>query len=146
MEWTQNDYVITTDRGKINLAYTHAFLSQQSYWAQHVPPGVVQRSIEGSLCFTVLHKGGQAGLARVITDGATFAYLCDVFIDPAHRGLGLGRWLMEVIMDYPSLQGLRRFLLATLDAHDLYRPFGFAPLTFPERWMQVHKPDVYREA
>lgn len=144
MEWMQNGYTITTDKRKINLTYTHAFLSGQSYWAQQIPLDVVRRAVEGSLCFVVLHEGQQVGLARVITDEATFAYLCDVFIDGAHRGHGLSKWLMQVIMDYPTLQGLRRFLLATRDAHDLYRQYGFTPLTFPERWMQVHNPDVYK--
>jgi GNAT superfamily N-acetyltransferase len=146
MEWLRDTYTITTDKDKINLGYTHNYLSKESYWAQHIPLHVVRRSIEGSLCFAVLHEGKQVGFARVITDEATFAYLCDVFIDPGHRGLGLSKWLMQVIIDYPTLQGLRRFLLATRDAHDLYRQYGFTPLTLPDRWMQVHKPDVYNEA
>ena len=144
MEWTQNSYAITTDKGQIDVAYTHQYLSQHSYWAQNIPLDVVRRSIEGALCFVVLHQGRQVGFARVITDGATFAYLADVFIDPAHRGRGLSKWLMQVIMDYPTLQGLRRFLLATRDAHTLYQQFGFEPLTLPDRWMQVHRPDVYK--
>jgi GNAT superfamily N-acetyltransferase len=146
MEWLRDTYTITTDKGKINLGYTHNYLSKESYWAQHIPLDVVRRSIEGSLCFAVLHEGKQVGFARVITDEATFAYLCDVFIDPGHRGCGLSKWLMQVIIDYPTLQGLRRFLLATRDAHELYRQYGFTPLTLPDRWMQVHKPDVYNEA
>lgn len=144
MERIKDSYTITTDKGKINVSYTHHFLSTQSYWAENIPRDVVERSIEGSLCFVVLHEGAQVGFARVITDGATFAYLADVFIDPAHRGKGLSKWLMEVIVAHPSLQGLRRFLLATRDAHGLYGQFGFTPLTAPDRWMQVHKPEVYK--
>lgn len=143
MEWTRNSYTITTDKGQIDLAYTHQYLSQHSYWAENIPIDVVRRSIEGALCFVVLHGTEQVGFARVITDEATFAYLADVFIDPRHRGHGLSKWLMQVIMDYPTLQGLRRFLLATRDAHGLYRQFGFESLTLPDRWMQVHRPDVY---
>lgn len=142
MEWTKDDYRISTDKHKINLAYVHAFLSH-SYWAQHIPVDVVRRSIEGSLCFALFYQGEQVGFARVITDEATFAYLADVFIDEGYRGRGLSKWLVETILQYPSLQGLRRFLLATRDAHGLYRQFGFTPLTFADRWMQIHQPDVY---
>ncbi|HEY1113690.1 MAG TPA: GNAT family N-acetyltransferase [Chitinophagaceae bacterium] len=145
MEQIIDNYTITTDKGKINVPYTHAFLSQASYWAENIPLAVVQRSIEGSLCFVVLHHDEQVGFARVITDGATFAYLADVFIDPAHRGRGLSKRLMEAILAHPSLQGLRRFMLATRDAHGLYRQYGFTPLTAPDRWMQVHQPEVYKE-
>jgi GNAT superfamily N-acetyltransferase len=143
MEQITDCYTITTDKSKINVSYTHRFLSTESYWAQNIPLDVVKRSIEGALCFVVLHGGGQVGFARVITDGATFAYLADVFIDQAHRGKGLSKQLMQAIMDHPSLQGLRRFLLATRDAHSLYAQYGFTPLTAPDRWMQVHKPEVY---
>lgn len=138
MEQMIDSYTISTDKRKINVSYTHAFLSKESYWARNIPRSVVERSIEGSLCFSVLHGGEQVGFARVITDGATFAYLADVFIDAGHRGRGLSKRLMESILAHPSLQGLRRFLLATRDAHGLYRQFGFGPLTFTDRWMQVH--------
>jgi GNAT superfamily N-acetyltransferase len=143
MEQMTDSYTISTDKGKINVSYTHQFLSTQSYWAANIPREVVERSIEGSMCFVVLHDGEQVGFARVITDGATFAYLADVFIDPAHRSKGLSKRLMQAIMDHPSLQGLRRFLLATRDAHALYKQFGFTPLPSPDPWMQVHKPDIY---
>jgi GNAT superfamily N-acetyltransferase len=144
MEWTKEDYRISTDKSQINLAYVHQFLSH-SYWAQNIPVEVVRRSVEGSLCFAVFYEQEQIGFARVITDEATFAYLADVFIDERFRGMGLSKWLMEVILGYPGLQGLRRFLLATRDAHGLYRQFGFAPLTFADRWMQIHQPEVYKE-
>src|ERR1051325_10218088 len=114
MVWQKDDYCITTDKRRIDLPYIHAFLSS-SYWAQGIPEDTVRRSVEGSLCFSVFHKDQQVGFARVITDGASFAYLCDVFIDESYRGRGLSKWLMEVITAYPSLQGLRRFMLATRD-------------------------------
>ena len=144
MEWTKDAFRIATDKEKINIPYVHAFLSR-SYWAENIPLEVVRRSIEGSLCFAVFHEEEQIGFARVITDAATFAYLADVFIDERYRGRGLSKWLMAVITAHPSLQGLRRFLLATRDAHGLYRQFGFGPLTFTDRWMQIHQPNVYKE-
>jgi GNAT superfamily N-acetyltransferase len=145
MEWTKDHYTISTDKRKINLPYTHEFLSQ-SYWAQNIPPDVVQKSIEGSLCFAVFHQQKQVGFARVITDEATFAYLADVFIDETYRGKGLSKWLIEIIMSYPSLQGLRRFMLATRDAHGLYSQFGFSALNNVDRWMQIHNLDVYKNS
>jgi GNAT superfamily N-acetyltransferase len=143
MEWTKDEFIITTDKQRIDIAYVHSFLSQ-SYWAKNIPIEVVRRSIEGSLCFAVLHLNDQIGFARVITDEATFAYLADVFIDKDRRGKGLSKWLMEVILSYPGLQGLRRFALATRDAHGLYQQFGFEPLSKPENWMQRHRPNVYQ--
>lgn len=143
MEWTKEVFSINTNKSKIDVAYVHRFLSS-SYWAENIPFDVVQRSIDGSLCFGVYEGEQQIGFARVITDEATFAYLCDVFIDEAYRGKGLSKWLMETILSYPSLQGLRRFMLATKDAHELYRQFGFTALTFVDRWMHIHQPDVYK--
>jgi len=142
-EWRKNDYFISTDKSKIDLDMVHSFLSA-SYWAENIPRPVVQKSIENSLCFGVYHHQYQIGFARVISDLATFAYLGDVFILPAYRNKGLAKWLMEIISDHPELQGLRRFTLATRDAHGLYTQFGFTPLDKPERWMQKHDPDVYR--
>lgn len=144
MKWTKDDYCISTDKNKINIAYVHQFLSQ-SYWAGNIPLDVVRRSVEGSLCFAVFHTGEQVGFARVITDEATFAYLADVFIDERFRGKGLSKWLMEIILSYPPLQGLRRFLLATRDAQELYKQFGFTQLTHADRWMQIHQPDIYKK-
>ena len=143
MEWTKNDFIITTDKSKIDATYVHHFLSH-SYWAKDIPMETVQKSIEGSLCFSVFYLNQQIGFARVITDEATFAYLADVFIDENFRGRGLSKWLMEIIVSYPSLQGLRRFLLATRDAHDLYKKFGFEPLKNTDKWMEIHKPNVYK--
>jgi GNAT superfamily N-acetyltransferase len=144
MEWTKEDFSISTDKTKIDVNYVHQFL-RKTYWAKNIPFDVVRGSIEGSLCFGVYHHHKQMGFARVITDEATFAYLCDVFIDETYRGQRLSKWLMETILNYDGLKGLRRFMLATKDAHGLYEQFGFVPLTMPERWMHVHQPDVYKK-
>jgi len=141
-----NGYVITTDRARIDVAAVHGYLSRESYWAQGVPLAVVQRSIENSCCFAILAPGGSelAGFARVITDYATFAYLADVFVLPEHRAQGLSKWLVEFIVGHPELQGLRRWMLATRDAHELYvRYGGFSRITALDRWMERHDPNVY---
>ena len=121
----------------------HSFLTR-SYWAEGISKEIIGRSIEGALCFGVFENNKQVGFARMITDKATFAYLADVFIIDEYRGLGLSKWLMEVIMSYPDLQGLRRMMLATRDAHELYKKFGFTPLNNVDRWMHIHHPDVYK--
>ncbi len=105
---------------------------------------MVERSIQHSLCFAAYLDGRQIGFARVVTDYATFAYVADVFVVPEHRGRGISKLLLRAILEHPELQGLRRFLLATHDAHGLYAQFGFQPLAHPEHFMTVHKPDVYR--
>ena len=129
-------YTISTDKGKLDISLIHQFLSQESYWAQNVPVDVVERSIENSLCFGVYRQEQQVGFARVITDQATFAYMADVFILPEHRGKGLSKQLIETISNWPTLQGLRRWVLATRDAHTLYEQFGFTALDKPEIFMQ----------
>jgi GNAT superfamily N-acetyltransferase len=145
MEWLKDNFSITTLKNRIDIEYVHRFLSQ-SYWAEGIPMETVRQSINGSLCFSLFYWGKQIGFARVITDEATFAYLCDVFIDEEWRGKGLSKWLMEVIINYPGLQGLRRFALITRDAHNLYSQFGFEPLNNANKWMQVHKPGLYKVA
>ncbi len=128
-----SDYTISADKARLDVPLIHQFLSQQSYWAQNIPLDLVQRSIDNSLCSGVYASdGSQVGFARVITDHATFAYLADVFILPDHRGKGLSKRLLQTILDYPNLQGLRRWMLATNDAHNLYKPFGFQHLDQPE--------------
>ncbi len=144
MQWKKNDYLISTDKSKIDVNAVHHFLSR-SYWAEGIPIETVKRSITNSLCFGVYHNEETVGFARVISDFATFAYLADVFILPQERGKGLSKWLMQVIIDHPQLQGLRRFTLATKDAHRLYAQFGFTLFDKPERWMQKHDPDVYKK-
>lgn len=145
VDWKKENYTISTDKLRLDIPYIHDYLSNRSYWAQNIPLEIVQRSIEGSLCFGIFAAQQQIGFARVITDKACFAYLADVFVDEQYRGQGLSKWLLEVIVGYPELQGLRRFLLATRDAHGLYEQFGFSLLTFPERWMHIHNPDVYKK-
>jgi N-acetylglutamate synthase-like GNAT family acetyltransferase len=142
LEWRQGGYLVSTDPGRLDLDVIHGFL-RESYWARGVPRAVVERSLRGSLCFGLFEWERQVGFARVITDGATFAYLADVFVLPSHRGRGLARWLMECVLAHPDLQGLRRFLLFTRDAHWLYARFGFEPLSNPDMAMSIHRPDVY---
>ncbi len=134
-EWRKDDYILSTDKAKIDVNAVHQFLTH-SYWAEGIPMDLVKRSIENSLCFGMYYQQKQIGFARVISDFATFAYLADVFITPEERGKGLSKWLMQTIIDHPYLQGLRIFTLATKDAHELYAQFGFTLFDKPERWMQ----------
>lgn len=121
----------------------HSYLSR-SYWAENVPHKIVSKAIENSLCFGVFHNNVQVGFARLITDSATFAYLADVYILEEHRGKGLSKCMMEVISNHPQLQGLRRMVLATSDAHTLYEKFGFKQLANPQTFMELWNPDVYK--
>jgi GNAT superfamily N-acetyltransferase len=141
-EHRQGKFVISTDKERIDLGVVHGFLTE-SYWAWGIPREVVARSVENSVCFGVYGEGKQVGFARVISDYATYAYIADVFVLESYRGHGLGKWLMECIMRHPRLQGLRRWSLATMDAHSLYSKFGFSPLKTPERFMELHNPEVY---
>lgn len=141
-QYTQGPYVITTDRERMDVKAIHAFLSV-SYWARDIPLAVVERSIRHSLCFAVFQGDNLVGFARVVTDYATFAYLGDVFILDSHRGRGLGKWLMECVMAHPELQGLRRWILSTRDAHSLYSRHGFQPLAKPERVMEITDLTIY---
>ncbi len=135
---------ISTDPAQLDLAVVHRFLAEDSYWARNIPLDTVARAVAHSLNFGLYAPGGeQAGFARVVTDRATFAWLCDVFVLPAFRGQGLSKWLMEVVWAHPELQGLRRQLLATLDAHGLYEQFGFQPLAAPERYLEVRRANPY---
>jgi GNAT superfamily N-acetyltransferase len=145
----QDGFTVSTDPARLDLDAVHAALSQ-SYWSEEVPKDVVERGLRGSLCFGLYgreEKGGerQVGLARVITDAATFAYLCDVYVLPGYRGRGLGKLLMSCVMEHPDLQGLRRFSLVTRDAHELYRPFGFTEVQSPGRHMEILRPDLYKK-
>ena len=151
----QSHYTISSDKARLDLPFVHRFLSTQAYWCLNIPFETVRRSVEHSLCFGVFYeaahggdRGGkrveeQVGFARVITDLATIAYLGDVFIVPEHRGKGLSKDLMRTIMSHPDLQGLRRWILLTQDAHGLYEQFGWAPVAHPERYMEVINPGVY---
>jgi len=139
MEWQQGEYTISDERARLDFSLIHRFISEESYWGQGRALEVVRRSVENSLPFGVYRGAEQVGFARVVTDYATFAWVADVFVVGEHRGRGLSKWLMEVILSHPELQGFRRWVLATKDAHGLYRQFGFRELKLPERWME--RPD-----
>jgi GNAT superfamily N-acetyltransferase len=141
---TLGEFTINTDKTKMDIPVIHQYITR-SYWAEGIPVETIEKAVEGSLCFGVFHGEKQIGLARVITDAATFAYLCDVFIDESYRGRGLGKWLMETILGHESLQGLRRIALTTKDAHGLYSQYGFTPLPIPERWMIIQDADIYKK-
>ncbi len=141
-EWTRDECLVTTDPKRVDLDVVHGFLTQ-SYWCEGIPRETVRRSIEHSIPFSVFVDGRPAGFARVITDRATFAYVGDVFVLPEYRGRKLSVWLMQCIVAHPDLQGLRRSLLATRDAHGLYARFGYASLHAPERWMERWDREVY---
>jgi GNAT superfamily N-acetyltransferase len=145
IEEHQGEFSISTSPERLDVSMIQEFLAR-SYWAEGIPRNIVERSIQGSICFGFYHREAQIGFARVVTDRATFAYLADVFILEAYRGRGLAKWLMSVIMQHPDLQGLRRFLLATRDAGQLYRQFGFKPLAQPERFLEIHQPGVYLQS
>jgi GNAT superfamily N-acetyltransferase len=134
-EWRHDGYVISTDVSRLDLETVHDFL-KNSYWAADIPFEVVERSVENSMVFGVYGGAEQVGFARVVTDRATFAYLADVFVLETHRGRGVGKWLMETILSHPELHGLRRWMLATRDAHELYRRHGFDSLERPEIFME----------
>ena len=142
IESVRGEYTISTDRARIDVAAVHDFLSK-TYWSPGIPEDVVRRGIAGALCFGIYHGRDQVGFARVITDRATYAYLSDVYVLEAHRGRGLAKWMMELVMAHPSLQGLRRFALSTRDAHALYEQFGFQIVANPERQMEIMRRDIY---
>ncbi|MBI2429087.1 MAG: GNAT family N-acetyltransferase [Ignavibacteriales bacterium] len=139
-----SEYFISTDKSKLNVDVIHSFLTT-SYWAQGIPRETVVRCIENSLCFGAYFNDEQVGFARVISDYTTFAYLADVFVIEAHRGKEVSKMIMGAVIKHPQLQGLRRIVLATKDAHGLYAQYGFTPLKVPERWMEIHNPNVYME-
>lgn len=137
---------ISTDPTRLNLPLIHRFLSEQSTWALGIPLATVQRAMQGSLCFGAYLSGAQVGFARVITDGATFAYLCDVFVLPEHQGRGYSKRLMEAVMAHPELQDLRRFVLVTSTAPLLYAQFGFTPVAKPQSYMERLDSEVYQRS
>lgn len=144
IEEQQGDYLLTTDKSKLDLFAVHDYLSIHSYWAQNIPFAIVENAAAHSLTFTLLHNSTQVGYARVVTDYSTFAYLCDVYILEEHRGKGLSKWMMAFIHAHPNLQGLRRWVLLTLDAHGLYKQFGWHEAKFPDRYLEKHTPDIYK--
>jgi GNAT superfamily N-acetyltransferase len=143
MTLSRGEFTLSCDPAAQQPERIHAYLTQ-SYWAEGISLALVKKSLEHSLCFGVFTGGEQIGLARVITDRATYAYLCDLYILEAYRGRGLATWLMESILAHPELQGLRRFALATRDAHKLYERHGFTPVAKPQALMERHRPGLYK--
>ena len=144
MESVREEFTITDDKGRLDFDLIQRFLSEEAYWAKSRTADQTRTAIEKSICFGIYKGQDQIGFARVVSDLATFAYIGDVFVLPDYRGHGLSKWLMECILAHPDLQGLRRWVLATLDAHGLYSQFGFTALKFPDRWMERAAPDAYR--
>lgn len=146
MLWERGGYVVSDDAARLDVKAVHDFLAGQSYWAEHIPRSITERAIANSLCFGLYRGEELAGFARVVTDRATFGYLCDVFVAPEHRGEGRGQWLVSCVLEHPDLQGLRRLCLMTRDAHGLYERFGFREMRDPSRYLEIHRPDVYKPA
>jgi len=141
----KDDYCITTNRAKLDVNAIHNFLSTQSYWCQNIPVETVIKSIDNSLNFGLYYEDQQIGFARIISDFSTMAYLADVYVLPEHRGKGLSKWMMQVIMSHPELQGLRRWMLLTADAHGLYKQFGWKEIANPDRYMELHNKNIYQK-
>ena len=135
-------FIISTDNNLLDFDIIHGYLATESYWGKGMPADKLEKAIANSLCFGIYKNNRQAGFARVVTDKATFAYLCDVFVLEDFKGIGLSKWMMQTIMAHPDLQELRRWSLATADAHGLYKQFGFTEINNPERWMQIFKPYI----
>lgn len=142
-EYQKDEFVISTDKKRLQIEVIQKFLNENSYWAKNRTLEQTQIAIENSLCFGIYTEDKQIGFARIVSDFATFAYIGDVFVLEEFQGRGLSKWLMEVMINHPQLQGLRRWVLATKDAHGLYSQFGFHSLKFPERWMELSAPNAY---
>jgi GNAT superfamily N-acetyltransferase len=152
MKWRKNRFEIDTSRKRLNIDLIHTFLNEESYWATGRSKTTIERSIRNSVSFGIYDGQKQIGFGRVITDYATFAWIADVFVIEEYRGKGLSKWLMEIMLAHPKLQGFRRWVLATKDAHELYRRYGFIELKRPERWMErpdpatEENPDYWQES
>ncbi len=142
MEWTRDEFTVSDDPARLDRDVIEGFLTE-SYWAKNIPRATLDRSLRNSLCFTLLQAERQVGFARVVSDRATLAFLADVFVLPEFRGLGLAKWLVRCVLEHPELQGLRRWMLGTRDAHGLYLKLGFTPLARPDTFMERHDPNVY---
>ncbi len=142
-EWQKGEFTISTKKSKLQIDEIQSFLANDSYWARRRTPEQTRTAIEHSTCFGLYHGDRQIGFARVVSDQATFAYLGDVFVLSEYRGRGLSKWLLETIVAHPDLQGMRRWVLATRDAHGLYAQYGFGPLVHPDRWMELTARDAY---
>ncbi len=143
MEWEKDGFTISTDTDRLDIDVIHGYLTGESYWARERTREQTEAAIRHSICFGVYDGAALIGFARVVSDRATFAYIGDVFVLDGYRGRGLSKWLMETILAHPELQNLRRWVLATRDAHGLYSQFGFAGLKHPERWMELPAPNAY---
>ena len=147
MEWHKDEYSISTDKSKLDVGTIHHFLYTTAYWAVGRPMTVVRKTIENSLCFGVYEGEKQVGFARIVTDYATFGWMCDVFILPSHRRRGLGKWLVECVVAHPDIKGLRRILLSSRDAHALYEKYGgFHSMHYPDTWMEKFTEIPFRKA
>jgi GNAT superfamily N-acetyltransferase len=146
MEIVEDGFVFSDDIQKLDPVAIHRYLSTESYWAQEIPLSTVEKSIANSLCFGIYKEMKQIGFARWITDRATFGYLADVYVEKPYRGLGLSKKLMSLMLFHKDLQGLRRYMLATQDAHSLYTQFGFKPIDHPEKLMAIVIRDLYKKA
>lgn len=140
-----SDLRISTDKRDLDVDAIHAFLANEAYWSRGIPRATVMRAIEGSLCFGGFLGNRQVAFARVVTDAATFAYLADVFVLPEFRGHGYSKQIVTAVVAHPQLQGLRRIILATSDAHGLYAQYGFAAPARPQSLMEILRPDVYAQ-
>lgn len=143
MQWSQTSFVVSTDPALLQIEVIHGFL-RTTYWSPDIPKEFVERAIKHSLCFGLYEGAAQIGFARVVSDRASFAYLADVFVLPEYRGRGLSKFMMKCIKEHPELQNLRRWMLATADAHELYRQFGFSQIKKPERLMEIVDADIYQ--
>ena len=143
-EVTHDDYFLSTNKQLIDIDTVHRFLTDTSSWASGIPRSTVEEAIQNSLCFGLYRDGALLAFCRIVTDGATFGNLVDVFVQPELRGRGLSKMLMAFVMSHPLIPRLRRLTLATTDAHGLYDKFGFRPLAKPETFMEVYRPDIYR--
>jgi GNAT superfamily N-acetyltransferase len=141
--WSRDGWEVSCDPSRIDLARVHGWIAGESYWSAGIPLETFERAIGNALVFGLYRGGVQSGFARVITDRATFAYLCDVWIERQARGAGLGQWLVECVLAHPALQGLRRFCLMTRDAHGFYAKFGFTPMPDPSRFLEINDPQIY---
>ena len=142
MEWTRERFTVSDDAARLDHDIIERFLTE-SYWAKNIPRTTLDKSLRNSLCFALLEGERQIGFARVVSDRATIAYLADVFVLPEFRGRGLAKWLLTCVLEHPELQGLRRWILGTRDAHGLYAKLGFTPLKRPDTFMERHDPNVY---
>lgn len=146
MEWHKEQYSINTDKSRLDVGMIHHFLYTTAYWAVGRPMNIVRKSIENSLCFGLFDGDEQVGFCRVVTDYATFGWMCDVFILPSHRGRGLGKWLVECVVSHPDVKELRRLLLSSRDAHSLYEKYGdFHSLHYPANWMEKFTDTPFRK-